>query len=425
MPLPVESGTLGMILKGYPRISETFISNEILLLEQQGLRIRIFSMRSPREAFTHDSIQRIRARVDYLPETILSKRLPALCWHNLLQAARFPRRYAAALKIAWRRWRRTRRSATIKHLLQAGYLCNKLLRDSTCRHLHAHFAHSPTSVAFFSHLLSGLPFSFTAHAKDIYTSNPLQLAEKAAAAEFIATCTAYNQRYLERIVDGRRTPIYLAYHGIDLELFRNDHHQDRARPPYNILTVARMTPKKGLATVYQALRGLKDQGIVFRHILIGDGEQKAEIEALRRRLGLLAETRLLGTRPHGDVCRWFQKADLFVLGCEQAANGDRDGIPNVILESMAMGVPVVATAFSAIPEAIESDHNGLLVDCARPDAMAAAMLQALENESLRRELIANGLETVRRRFDNRVLVDELAVIYKRHTGLLGNGSGAG
>ncbi len=194
MPLPAESGTLGMILKGYPRISETFISNEILLLEQRGFRIHIISMRSPREAFTHDSVRRIRARVDYLPETIIGKRLPALCWHNLMQALRFPRRYAAALSMAWRRWRRTRKSATIKHLLQAGYLCHKLLKGSGCRHLHAHFAHSPTSVAFFSHLLSGRPFSFTAHAKDIYTSDPRQLAEKAGAARFVATCTAATNR---------------------------------------------------------------------------------------------------------------------------------------------------------------------------------------------------------------------------------------
>ncbi len=417
MSLPVDAGTLGMILKGYPRISETFISNEILLLEQLGFRIRIFSMRSPREPFTHASVRRIKARVDYLPETIISLRLPALCGHNLLLAARFPRRYAAALKIAWRRWRRTRRSATIKHLLQAGYLCHKWLRDSDCVHLHAHFAHSPTSVAFFSHLLSGLPFSFTAHAKDIYTSHPLQLAEKAAAARFITTCTDYNRHYLAGIIDIRRTPIYLAYHGIDVNLFRADEREAGARAPYDILTVARLTPKKGLVTVYQALRCLKDQGIAFRHTLIGDGEQKPEIEALRRRLGLAAETRLLGTRPHEDVRRCFRKADLFVLGCEQAANGDRDGIPNVILESMAMGVPVVATAFSAIPEAIQSAHNGLLVDCTRPDAMAAAMRTALENEPLRRALIANGRETVHRRFDNRALAAELASIYDRHTHL--------
>ena len=134
-----------------------------------------------------------------------------------------------------------------------------------------------------------------------------------------------------------------------------------------------MTPKKGLKTVYQALRRLKDQGVAFRHTLIGDGEQKPEIEALRRRLGLEDETRLLGTRPHEDVCRCFRTADLFVLGCEEASNGDRDGIPNVILESMAMGVPVVATRFSAIPEVIDSEHNGLLVKPGQPAAMAAAM----------------------------------------------------
>jgi glycosyltransferase involved in cell wall biosynthesis len=406
-----------MILKGYPRISETFISNEILLLEERGFRIHIFSMRSPREPFTHASVRRIRARVDYLPETIISKRLPALCGHNLLLALKFPARYTTALKVAWRRWCRTRKSATVKHLLQAGYLCHKLLPGGNCRHLHAHFAHSPTSVAFFSHLLSGLPFSFTAHAKDIYTSHPRQLADKAAAATFVATCTDYNRRYLAAIVDGHRTPIHLAYHGIDTGLFRSDGRPTTARPPYEILTVARLTPKKGLETVYRALRQLKDEGMAFRHTLIGDGEQKKEIEAWRHQLGLKAETRLLGTRPHEDVCQSFRTSDLFVLGCEQAPNGDRDGIPNVILESMAMGVPVVATSFSAIPEVIRSTENGLLVAPGRPGAMAAAMRRALEDRPLRRKMIANGLQTVRSRFDNRQLVGQLAALYAQHTGL--------
>ena len=417
MSLPAKSGTIGMILKGYPRISETFISNEILLLEQLGFRLRLFSMRRPRETFTHASVRRIRARVDYLPEAILGKHLPALGWHNLMQAARCPARYVAALKVAWRRWRRTRKSATIKHLLQAGYLCHKLLRGSDCTHLHAHFAQSPTAVAFFSHLLSGRPFSFTAHAKDIYTSDPRQLAEKAAAARFVATCTAYNQTYLTQILDTRQTPVYRAYHGIDLDLFQANGRRMTATPPYELLTVARLTPKKGLETVYHALQRLKAQGIAFRHTLIGDGEQRSEIEKWRRELGLEAETVLLGTRPHEDVCRCLRVADLFVLGCQQAPNGDRDGIPNVILESMAMGVPVVATRFSAIPEVIDSEHNGLLVETGRPEAMAAAMVTALEDAALRRHLIANGLDTVRRRFDNRVLVEDLATVFNNHTDL--------
>ena len=168
---------LGMILKGYPRISETFISNEILLLEKLGFNIHLFSMRRARENFTHESVNRIRAQVDYLPETLVAP-LPKFLYHNIQLAAQKPRSYASALKTAFRRFRRTHKSATFKHLFQAGYLVHKLLPGSRVTHLHAHFAHSPTSVAMFTGKLSGLPFSFTAHAKDIYTSNPRQLREK-------------------------------------------------------------------------------------------------------------------------------------------------------------------------------------------------------------------------------------------------------
>jgi glycosyltransferase involved in cell wall biosynthesis len=310
-----------------------------------------------------------------------------------------------------------RKSATIKHLLQAGYLSHKLLRGSDCLHLHAHFAHSPTSVTLFSSLMSGLSFSFTAHAKDIYTSDPQQLAEKAAAARFIATCTAYNRNYLRTIAPQVTTPIYLNYHGIDLNLFRHIKRDPAAKAPFRILTVARLTPKKGLLTVYRALRLLKDRGVAFRHTLIGDGEQKAEILDWRRALDLEAESTLLGTRPHEDVHRCFQDADLFVLGCQRASNGDRDGIPNVILESLAMGVPVVATHFSAIPEVIRSPTNGLLVEPEQPAAMAEAMLTALTQRELRAQMIANGLQTVRQHFDNRILVAELARLIKRHSTL--------
>ena len=175
---------LGMILKGYPRISETFISNEILLLEQLGFAIHLFSMRRPRENFSHDNVKKIRAKVDYLPETLI-KPLPLLLYHNICLAAAKPKVYAGALKTAYRRFKRTHKSATIKHLLQAGYLVHRFLPASGVTHLHAHFAHSPTSVAMFTSHLTGLPFSFTAHAKDIYTSDPNQLREKIERARFV------------------------------------------------------------------------------------------------------------------------------------------------------------------------------------------------------------------------------------------------
>ena len=403
-----------MILKGYPRISETFISNEIRLLEERGIPVHIFSMRKPRESFCHPSVKKIQARVDYLPETIISRRLPRLLKHNALLAAHQPARYAVALKLALRRFRRTRKSATLKHLLQAGYLVNFGLAKRGIGHLHAHFAHSPTSVAMFSSLLSGLPFSFTAHAKDIYTSDPRQLREKMAMAAYAVTCTEYNRRHLMGLGLNGHTPIHRIYHGIDLTLFNEQAPRPMPTPPYRILSIARLTAKKGLPTVLQALARLKQDGVAFDYTLIGDGDDRDTTLGLIETLGLANRSRWLGTLPHDVVREHYRQSDLFVLGCEIAANGDRDGIPNVLVESLAMGVPVVATRVSAIPEIITPGETGLLVEPGRPDQMASAMAQALTDHELRRRLIAAGHQRVQVSFDNIKLVDELVAIHRHH-----------
>jgi glycosyltransferase involved in cell wall biosynthesis len=404
---------LGMILKGYPRISETFISNEILLLEKLGFVIHLFSMRQPREDFTHASVNRIQARVDYLPETLL-KPLPRLLYHNLILASKQPRIYAAALKTAWRRFLRTHKLATIKHLLQAGYLAQHLLPASGVTHLHAHFAHSPASVAMFTSQLTGLPFSFTAHAKDIYTSDPRQLREKIELSRFVVTCTEYNRLHLLKISNGHPTQIHRIYHGIDMELFSgNFEQQQNPGHPYRILTIARLTAKKGLPTVYKALKMLADDGVNFEHTLIGDGEDRESILELIRKLELDSVTRWLGTQPHHVVLDHYRAADLFVLGCEVAPNGDRDGIPNVLVESMAMGVPVIATDISAIPELVQGEKTGLLVPAGRPDKLAEAMQRMLTDTEFRQGVISPARQKVAEDFDNRRLIENLAEVYRR------------
>ena len=402
-----------MILKGYPRISETFISNEILLLEKLGFPIHLFSMRQPRENFSHASVTRIQADVDYLPETLL-RPLPRLIYHNFLLVLQKPAVYAQALKIALKRFLRTRKLATIKHLFQAGYLVHHLLPGRTITHLHAHFAHSPTSVAMFTSLLSGLPFSFTAHAKDIYTSDPRQLREKLGLAQFVITCTDYNRRHLSRLHVGEPGSISHVYHGIDTGLFSLK-REIRQKPtkPYQILTVARLIAKKGLPTVYRALKELQAREIPFEHILIGDGEDRKKVLALIESLGLKTHTRWLGTQPHEVVLDHYRKAHLFVLGCEVAANGDRDGIPNVLLESMAMGVPVVVTAISAIPELVETEKTGLLVQPCQPTQLAEAMIRLLTDTKLRTRVISAARQRVLQDFDNRVLIKQLADIFKK------------
>ena len=403
---------IGFILKGYPRISESFISNEILLLEKHGFSIHIFSMRHPREDFCHDSVKQIKASVDYLPSSILLF-LPGLIYHNVLLAIKRPFLYIKSLRIAFRRFLRTYKSATLKHLLQAGYLVHRFLPDKQVEHLHAHFAHSPTSVAMFASHLSGLPFSFTAHAKDIYTSHKRQLREKISLARFVVTCTGYNQKYLTNISQDKVYPIHRIYHGIDTTLFSPNNSRSKLSPPYRILTVARLAPKKGLPTVLKAIQHLVNMGFSIRHTLIGDGDDRDEILSLIQKLNLQDVCQWIGSQPHEVVLEQYNQADLFVLGCEIAENGDRDGIPNVFLESMAMGVPVVATKISAIPELIIDGKTGLLVPAGSPKKMAQAMARLLTENDLRDKIITEGKDLVNQRFNNKALIGDLVALFRK------------
>jgi len=404
--------TLCMVLKGYPRISETFISNEILLLESLGFNIHIISMRHPRESFTHKSIKKINAGVDYLPSTILNNLLP-LVYHNLLLAFKKPGPYYKAFKKAVTRWMRTKKSATLKHLLQAGYLVHKCLPGKNIVHFQAHFAHSPTSVALFSSILSDIPFSFFAHAKDIYTSDARQLKEKIDMAKFVVTCTKYNKSYLSTLADKSETPIYCVYHGINLDYFSPKKKELNCKPPFKLLTVARMTEKKGLGTIYKALSILKSRGMKFRHTLIGEGDDKDKIVTLIKTLCLEDVTHLCGTMTHEDVIKFYDNSDVFVLGCQIAKNGDRDGIPNVMAESMAMKLPVVATNVSGIPEFLEDSVSGRMVSSKDPVAIADAIENLLSDHNLREKVSSEARKRVVEQFNNKVLSKDLAGIYSK------------
>ena len=405
-----ESKVVCFLLKGFPRISETFISNEILGLERLGFKIHIISMRHPRENFAHHHIRQIKARVDYLPESI-RPHLKRLLTHNLHLLFQKPQRYGRALKKAMTRWMRTRKSASFKHLLQAGYLVDHLLPGSNIAHFHAHFAHSPTSVALFASMLSGTPFSFFAHAKDIYTQDVRQLREKMDRAAFVMTCTRYNRKYLAAI--GSKTPVDCVYHGIHLDYFSLPRKTKLPCPPYHILTVARHTEKKGLDLVIRAMALLKQRGIDFSHTIIGEGDDRKLLEQQIASLGLESRVTLSGALDQTQVIDHYKRADLFILGCRIAKNGDRDGIPNVIAESMAMGVPVVAPKTSGIPELLIHEQTGLLVVPEDPEALALAAERLLLDLPLRQRVIKNARKKVEDCFDHNRLIPDLARLYAR------------
>ncbi len=179
-----------------------------------------------------------------------------------------------------------------------------------------------------------------------------------------------------------------------------------------------MTEKKGLPTLYRALKILHDKGVPFNHTLIGDGDDRDKILNLISSLDLDKNCKWIGTQTHEEVVRYFRKSDLFVLACEIAKSGDRDGIPNVLVESLAMGVPALSTEVSAIPEILLNERTGITVPPSEPEAMSEAILRMVTDGNLRHKLITNGRKYVETEFDNKKWVKNLGDLFRSQNGLL-------
>ena len=372
--------TVGYVVSAWPRLSETFILNEVLAVERSGGSLRIFSIKDSDGEPVHARVAQVRARV-----TCLSLRRH---WKSALQAnlrllCRQPGRYCRALLQALR----YRRRGVLLCFFQAGYLAHELSREPVA-HLHAHFAHAPAPVAMFTHQLTGIPYTFTAHAKDIYIKTPPELLRaEAQQAQAVITCTEYNRQYLSTQIgpasDGK---LHCIYHGLDLSQFQFAWPRvSDARPPV-ILSVARLVEKKGLSDLIVAAGILRGRGRRFQVEIIGEGPQRQALEAQVMQLGLSDRVKLLGVQTYDMVCLAYQRASIFALPCMVTADGDRDGLPNVLLEAMGSGVPVVSTPVSGIPELIESEHDGLFVPPNSPTELADALDRLLTQPELSERL---------------------------------------
>ena len=390
---------IAYLLKTFPKLSETFILNEILELERQSVKLHIFSLREPSEAKMHAEVAEVKAGITYLryvqPQSSLD-RVPFERYAQRLQRSkdrwfvflRRPVRYLRTLIFYMRR------SGRRRYFDQALGLAREILQGEFT-HLHAHFANEPTSVANLAHHLTGCSFSFTAHAKDIYLSDRGDLAIKMAAADFVITCTGFNRNYLAEIA-APNVSIHVCYHGVDLSRFTCEREARRAGSdePLQILSVGRFCEKKGFPFLLQACCRLKQEGRRFVCRIIGFGPLQQELEGLIQTLQLGDCVVLVGKMTQDKLIHEYQRADLFVLPCLVTEEGDRDGIPNVLVEAMAMSLPVVSTPVSGIGELVDHMRNGLLAAEKDSESLAAAIELLLEDPALRRHLGANGRRTV-------------------------------
>ncbi|MDJ0684203.1 MAG: glycosyltransferase family 4 protein [Alphaproteobacteria bacterium] len=386
------SGPVGFVLKGYPRLSETFIAQEIHALEQRGLRIQIFSLRHPTDKARHPIHDEIAAPVTYLPEYLHDE--PGRVWRGWRVARRLD-----GYDRAFQQWRRDLlRDPTpnrIRRFGQAMVLAAEL--PASIRRLHFHFLHTPASVTRYAALMREIPFSGSAHAKDIYTIPDWEKAEKLRDIDWLTTCTRAGAAYLHALNDGMTAhKVHLDYHGLDFSRFP----ADPTRAPSDILqilSVGRAVEKKGYDDLLTAL-SLLPETLNWRFIHIGGG---ALTKALKRQaggLGLTDRIEWRGALPQGAVLKALRQSDLFVLSNKIASDGDRDGLPNVLMEAQSQSLPVIATRVSATPELILDGETGLLVPPGDPAALANAIESLAQDSERRRRLGAAGATRVRGRF---------------------------
>ena len=390
------------LLKRFPRLSETFVLNEMLELQRQGVALRIYALMDPREKQVHPEAARLRAQVVYLHDP----RGRLRSWFRLLrgallQAMSHP---LGALRVVWALGTVHRSLPSLRHAIEGLWLARDL-RRSGIEHLHAHFIHSPAAVAYLAFLAGGPRFSVTAHAKDLYTTLPRNLRIRMRAARFVITCTRFNAAYLKSGLslafpvappnpEGER--IQVVYHGTDLQRFSPDRsHVDADR----VLSVGRLVAKKGFQDLVDALALIDKNGLRVRADVYGGGPLRDELEARAGRLGLRTRLIFHGARLQDEIVAAYRRAAVFVLAPVVTGDGDRDGIPNVLVEAMASGVPVVATRISGIPELISDGIDGLLVNDHDPVALAGAIERVLVDAELATRLGRAGRSRVERDFD--------------------------
>lgn len=384
---------LTYIIGRYPGLTTTFIDREVLALRGMGVRLQILSIRQPWPKLSAEQ-EALREGVIYL----LPVKWLALLGSQIHFALRKPRRFFGTLRYLLTRSHPSLKSRvmTLLHFGEGVYAAY-LLRRAPGQHLHAHFIDRAATVALVASRLLDIPYSVTAHATDIYV-NPVLLKEKLASAKFVSTCTAYNRSYLSQFgKDLFNHKLLCIYHGLELERYVRG---QRAKPGWPvILSVGQLKERKGLSYLVEACRILLDRGIQFECRIVGEGPLRPSLEAQIQQLGLGEQVKLYGALPHQAVIEQYEQATVFALPAILGADGDRDGIPNVILEALAMELPVVSTQHSGVPEVVEDGVNGLLVPPEDAQALASALERLIYSPETGQQFGKVGRQIVAERFD--------------------------
>jgi len=396
---PMKNKVLAIIVRGYPRLSETFISQEILALEKRGLKIQIYTLLPPTDHLVHSVHEEITATVTYLPDAPLAQ--TGRMW-RAYKTVRKLSGYKAALWIFLKDLARDLTIARCRRFGQAIALAHEM--PGTVGHIYSHYLNRPTSVARYAAIMRQLPFSFSAHAKDIWTTPEWEKREKIADAAWGTTCTRFGRNHLAGLASvDEQNKIMLTYHGLDVARFPKPPQRREMRDgtdrekPVRIVSVGRGVAKKGFDDLFNAL-ALLNSNLHWSFTHIGDGALLEQMRQQVKDLGLNDRFNWLGAQTREVVIETLRSGDLFILASKIDADGDRDGLPNVLMEALSQKLPVLATDVSGIPELITHGDSGWLVPPGNSEMMAEAAEKLIKDPALRKNLAEAGFKRLQAEF---------------------------
>ncbi len=397
---------IAVVLKGYPRLSETFIAQEIRALELRGFKLYLFSLRHPYDPATHPIHAEIEANVAYLPEYVKDDvvRVVRAWW----RVRKFPG-YKKARRHFLKDLKRDLSSNRCRRFAQALVLADEV--PESVGLYYAHFMHTPSSVTYYASMINGVPWSISAHAKDIWTIDEWEKREKLDSCAWLVTCTRANQEHLSGLTDDKAR-VSLLYHGLDFKRFDapavKADERDGSDPgePVRMISVGRAVDKKGYDFLIEALSQLPaDINWEFSHI--GGGELLGKLQQQAHSLKIDHRIRWLGALPQSDVLALYRQADLFVLPSRISVDGDRDGLPNVLMEAQSQRLACLSTDISGIPELIIHRQTGWLVPQQDVPALAKALVKLITQPRLRQQLAQAGYTRVKKHFSLDAGIDQL------------------
>ncbi|MDO4905557.1 MAG: glycosyltransferase family 4 protein [Lautropia sp.] len=400
MQLTAPALKIGYVLKRYPRFSETFVVNEILALEAAGVNIEIFALGPVQETHFQEVISRVKAPVRRVRHQFNDS---MLFWQLLVRARQELPGFRKHADLA--------EHYDAYTVGQAIVLAMQVVR-SGIQHLHAHFGTLAANQARLAAAFAGITYSFTAHAKDIYHQyeEPVELDLKIRDAAFTVTVSDYNLRHLRNTFGATENNSFRIYNGLDLDRF--PYQAPTAGKPH-IMSVGRLVEKKGLPTLVEAMALLRDRGIDCHCTLIGDGPMRDALTEQINGLGLQDRVSMPGAKAQPEVIDMLRTASVMAVPCIISKGGDRDGLPTILVEAMALGTPCISTAVVGIPELIRHEQTGLCIEPNDPVALADAIAKLLADPAECLRLSRNARQLVESDYDVHRNTIELRDLFRR------------